>query len=116
MKAVLLVALLALFFTSANAQSGFVCPLCEFAVKYIEEFIAQNQTTAEIVQNLDLICQVAPEILADECVSFVNSEVPAIVNYIITTDSPETACTQLDLCSSFFGVKAIKPHTKHFKH
>eukprot|EP01089_Gocevia_fonbrunei_P017375 TRINITY_DN561_c0_g4_i1.p1 TRINITY_DN561_c0_g4~~TRINITY_DN561_c0_g4_i1.p1 ORF type:complete len:114 (-),score=18.17 TRINITY_DN561_c0_g4_i1:77-418(-) len=113
MKAVLFVAIFAIFFSAASAQSALTCPLCEFAVKYIEGYIAENATLAEIEQSLDQVCQAAPSFLVQECQDFVNTEVPSLVNYIITTESPETACTQLGLCSSFFGVKVPKTFTKH---
>eukprot|EP01089_Gocevia_fonbrunei_P017370 TRINITY_DN561_c0_g1_i1.p1 TRINITY_DN561_c0_g1~~TRINITY_DN561_c0_g1_i1.p1 ORF type:complete len:112 (+),score=19.13 TRINITY_DN561_c0_g1_i1:268-603(+) len=106
MKAILLVAIFAIFFSAAQAQSALTCPLCEFAVKYIEGYLAENQTVAQIVQNLDQVCQAAPSVLSQDCVNFVNTEVPSIVNYIVTTESPDTACTQLNLCTSFAPIRA----------
>ena len=100
MKAVfalfVLVAVLA-FSSSASAQS-IECQLCRFSVNFIEGYLAENATETQIIKYLDAICALSPGSFAAQCKSFVQQEVPALIQYIINTESPETACTQLGLC------------------
>jgi len=112
MKLLLAVAFVALlgFFSlpTASAQS-LECQFCKFAVNFIEGYLQENATESEIVRYLDAICSLAPSSIAAECKKFVVQEVPALVQYIIRTESPATACSQLGLCSTF----KHKETTKH---
>ncbi|ELR17242.1 saposin B domain containing protein [Acanthamoeba castellanii str. Neff] len=73
--------------TPASAQE--TCPLCQFAVQYIDGYLQQNYTQAQIIKQLEV------------CDSFVEYYVPVLINYIIKYEDPQNACQQLGLCTSF---------------
>ncbi|KAL6048665.1 hypothetical protein QOT17_020919 [Balamuthia mandrillaris] len=98
--------LLALLFlaTPSRAAVGHrdstACTTCEFVVGFVEGYLKENKTASAVVKNLEKICEVAPVSLRKNCFSIVQQEVPALINYILNTESPSTACTQLGFCSS----------------
>jgi len=90
-----------LFFATQSAQAqSFECDFCTFAVNYIEGYLKENRTQAEIISYLKATCAYAPSYLVTPCLTFVNNEVPGLIDYIIRTESPETACAALDICSA----------------
>merc|ERR1739845_99693 len=85
--------------TPASAQE--TCPLCQFAVQYIDGYLQQNYTQAQIIKQLEVVCALSPEPFRDQCDSFVEYYVPVLINYIIKYEDPQNACQQLGLCTSF---------------
>ncbi len=75
------------------------CQTCEFFVQYIEGYISQNHTVDQIVLLLSQVCQYAPPTLHNQCVKFVENEVPKLIFWIIATETPEVACSQLGFCN-----------------
>jgi len=92
-----------------TAAQGFECSMCEFVVNYIEEYIKENKTEAQIVQLLIQLCVYAPGSLKQQCITFITNETPALIQYIINTESPQTACTQLGICSSDMKIPPPPP-------
>jgi len=91
--------------TPASAQE--TCPLCQFAVQYIDGYLQQNYTQAQIIKQLEVVCALSPEPFRDQCDSFVEYYVPVLINYIIKYEDPQNACQQLGLCTSFVAKSEI---------
>jgi hypothetical protein len=79
MKVIAVLAVLALLCSVASAQS--YCPLCEFAVQYIEGYLQQNYTQEQIIRQLEVICALAPSGAREQCDAFVEYYVPVIIAY-----------------------------------
>jgi len=77
-----------------------MCTMCEFAVQYIEGYLEQNMTETQIIALLDQLCELAPSTMRAECTQFVQQEVPTMIQFIVATESPQTACVQLGMCDS----------------
>ncbi len=75
--------------------------MCQLTVMYVEGYLQQNYTQAQIVKQLEVVCALAPDIFRDQCDSFVEYYVPVLIAYIVKTEDPKTACTQLGICTSF---------------
>lgn len=88
-------------FATVQAQSSTYCSLCQFAVQYIDGYLQQNYTQAQIIKQLEVVCALSPEPFRDQCDSFVEYYVPVLINYIIKYEDPQNACQQLGLCTSF---------------
>jgi len=76
------------------------CALCEMAVSYVDAFIAANPnaTATTIEAKLDQICAYfGPD--ADECTTFVNNEVPAILSYLEMMPADQV-CAALKVCDN----------------
>jgi saposin len=84
------------------------CSLCQFAVQYIDGYLQQNYTQAQIIKQLEVVCALAPEPFADQCDAFVEQYVPVLIDYIVKYEDPSTACTQLRFCGSFDKEAAAK--------
>jgi hypothetical protein len=108
------------------AAQSVECEFCEFAVKYIEGWLAENATEQEIEKYLDLICVVAPSDYKAACISFINNELPLVIAYIENNVRvlgllevkiqkicvnvqvpPQYVCSLVGLCPSSLGKKPI---------
>lgn len=45
--------------------------MCQFSVQYIEGYLAQNYTEAQIIKQLEVLCAVAPPSIAGLCNTYV---------------------------------------------
>jgi len=82
----------------AESQSG-TCSICEMAITYVEEYVSQNQTEAEIVAQLQSFCGILGP-LASECDSLIATYAPQMIQWIENKQSPATFCTEIGACSS----------------
>ena len=82
------------------ATSGEYCAVCEFVMGYVEGYLAENQTEAQIERSLDAICALAPSTYAAICDQVVATYLPAMIQYIENNENPDQFCTQVGLCSS----------------
>merc|ERR1711941_8004 len=82
-------------FASVQAQGGQDCAMCQLTVMYVEGYLQQNYTQTQIVKQLEVVCALAPDTFRDQCDSFVEYYVPVVIAYIVKTEDPKTACTQL---------------------
>jgi hypothetical protein len=106
---ILSLAVLLCFSTTLVSAQSSECALCEFAVQYIDGFLQQNFTEQQIVDQLEAVCNLAPPPYSITCDSFVEQYVPSIINYIIKTENPATACAELGLCNSKRSVGPAGP-------
>jgi hypothetical protein len=78
------------------------CSVCKIVALVIENYVSQNKSVEEIEQLLDGFCDAIPDSdLATECVNIANAYTPALINWIIRNETPESACELIGLCSSF---------------
>lgn len=87
-------------------QSG-GCSICQLVVTYVEEYIGQNQTEQEIIQNLDNLCNQLP-MFQSMCVSIVASYAPKIIEWILKNENPQAFCSSVGLCSARSQMKPRK--------
>jgi saposin len=79
-------------------QSG-TCSICTMVMTYVEQWVAQNQTEAEIVAQLQSFCNALGP-LSPECSSLVATYAPQMIQWIENKEAPATFCTQIGVCSS----------------
>eukprot|EP01122_Echinamoeba_exundans_P004333 TRINITY_DN1435_c1_g1_i1.p1 TRINITY_DN1435_c1_g1~~TRINITY_DN1435_c1_g1_i1.p1 ORF type:complete len:326 (-),score=77.58 TRINITY_DN1435_c1_g1_i1:48-1025(-) len=76
------------------------CGLCELVVSSVEQWLASNQTQAQIEQNLENVCNALPGGVSTLCDNFVEQYLPLAIQWILNNEPAQTFCTQLGLCSS----------------
>eukprot|EP01087_Luapelamoeba_hula_P001858 TRINITY_DN1165_c0_g1_i1.p1 TRINITY_DN1165_c0_g1~~TRINITY_DN1165_c0_g1_i1.p1 ORF type:complete len:121 (+),score=21.56 TRINITY_DN1165_c0_g1_i1:62-424(+) len=103
--AILLLAVLAVLFSAAPAAAQSECSFCELAVQYIEGWIAENATEAQIERYLEVVCALAPATEAKYCDDFVNIYLPTMITYLNNNVPPEYACSLAGLCTSSMPVE-----------
>jgi len=85
----------------AQTKQSFGCEACTFIVDEIYSYIQQNYTEQEIMAAADQLC------FGDsQCVAFINSNLPAIIQYLINGVSAQQACQDLGVCTSMVKVAA----------
>ena len=92
----------------AAVATGEYCAVCEFVMGYVEGYIAENQTEAQIERSLDAICALAPSTYAAICDQVVATYLPAMIQYIENNENPDQFCTQVGLCSSTAAVAPVR--------
>jgi saposin len=108
--ALVIVALLIATVTQAQAfkpekvENGALCTICTFVTNVIEEYLQNNATEAKIEQLLGKVCNLFGG-FQSECMDFVTTETPAIIQLLLNKESPQTICTQLHACTSKFAEK-----------
>jgi len=80
------------------SNSSTDCSLCEFVANYVEGYIAENYTEAQIDVLLDRVCTLGPNSFVEECQDFINEEVPVIINKFENYETPAEVCTQMGFC------------------
>jgi len=81
-------------------EQGAACQICQVVMGYVEQFVAQNNTIAEMETALDSFCNALPSPLSSMCTSLVNQYLPQMVAWIVKKEAPAAFCTQVGLCSS----------------
>eukprot|EP01117_Protostelium_nocturnum_P015850 TRINITY_DN617_c0_g1_i1.p2 TRINITY_DN617_c0_g1~~TRINITY_DN617_c0_g1_i1.p2 ORF type:complete len:279 (-),score=76.68 TRINITY_DN617_c0_g1_i1:128-964(-) len=84
---------------AATVASAQFCSECKLIVGAAESWLEQNATVSQITSRLDKLCEQVPG-FAGVCENLVDTGVPYIIQAIETTETPEAACTQLDMCSA----------------
>jgi len=84
---------------SLESEDQAACPICQLVVTYVEKWLAQNQTEAQIIAQLQAFCSnLGP--LSPECSSFVASYAPQIISWLENKEPPSTICAQIGVCGS----------------
>ncbi|CAF1543583.1 unnamed protein product [Rotaria sordida] len=87
------------------------CVLCEFIVYMIQTFAAANSTAQELTKILENICQIMPDVLKNECKSFVDTYGFDIIVLILRDVDSNKTCALLKLCPKPTNVAfLIKPN------
>lgn len=79
-------------------SSSIDCSTCEFVANYVEGYLAQNYTEAQIDVLLDRVCTLGPNSFIEECQDFINEEVPVIISEFENYETPAEVCTQMGFC------------------
>lgn len=88
------------------------CDLCKYAVDWVEKELEGNFTVSKIEETLDKVCYVIPSSYRAECESIINTYTPAIIEYLVSKESPQGLCQLINLCptsvpDSFDGRQAF---------
>jgi len=76
------------------------CSICELVVTYVEQFVQQNKTEAQIIAEVDQLCSLLPSPINGACDQFAAAYVPQLIQWIINKENPQQFCSQVGLCSS----------------
>jgi saposin len=85
---------------ATTLQNGQYCMVCELVVQTVDGYLQNNKTVVEIEQLLDSLCNRLPPNFNTQCIQFVNTYLPLVIQWIINTERPDIFCTQIGLCSS----------------
>lgn len=81
-----------------GTNGGPECMLCQFVMKEIVSLIGSNTTQQSIVTALEKVCHLMPSKLVTQCVDFVDTYGPAVIQLIIQECDPHLVCSLLHLC------------------
>ncbi|KAJ8721344.1 hypothetical protein PYW07_002119 [Mythimna separata] len=87
------------------------CPLCLFAVEQLETMLKNNRTEESIKKALDNLCTHLSTKLRTECVDFVDTYAPQLVEMLVADMDAQEICVYLKLCKD--EVKDPLKVTKH---
>jgi saposin len=76
------------------------CDLCKYAVSYLDSFLAQNSTEAEVEALLEKVCSIVPSSLKGQCDSLVKQYGPLIVQLLEAELDPDRVCIAIGLCTA----------------
>jgi len=88
----------------SKPADGF-CSVCEAIVGFVESYVEQNATIAQIEARLDALCALAGP-FATQCVALVNAYLPQIIQWVEKNETPEDICTKLGVCT-MLGLPSI---------
>jgi saposin len=74
------------------------CQICQLIVHYVEQYLAQNNTIAQIEAKLDKVCaDFGP--ISGVCTSAVNSYLPQLIAWINNKENPNAFCSSIHVCT-----------------
>jgi len=76
------------------------CSVCELVATFVENYLEKGGTINNLEAAVDKVCSVLPSPFDDQCTQFVAQQLPALVQWIINKEDPQSFCTQAGLCSS----------------
>jgi len=79
-------------------ESQTLCQVCQLVITYVEEWVVQNNTLSEIEKKIERVCGIAPPPINGYCDQVVVGYLPAMVNWIVRKEDPETFCSTTRLC------------------
>jgi saposin len=88
-------------------EDGF-CSICEAIVGFVESYVEQNATIAQIQARLDAACALTGP-YASECKALVDQYLPQIIAWIEKNETPADICTQLGVCNTGKQIAAVVP-------
>ncbi|KAI8797151.1 proactivator polypeptide, partial [Biomphalaria glabrata] len=94
---------------SSNPPKEGLCDICKYIVTYIDNYLEENATEAEIEVMLDKVCDVLPSAFKDECESIVKQYGPIIIQLILKELDPTQVCTVIGLCTGNKVNLNVKP-------
>jgi len=103
----LLIALLLVSLCSVQvARAQVLCTICEFVVGEVEQYLKDNSTDYEIMQELAKACDLLTDpSWVSTCKAFVDKEGPVLIEHIVAQEPPAQVCSYVDLCNSSSTVK-----------
>jgi len=68
-------------------------------ILYVEQYLAEAATEAEIEQKLDQLCSLLPSVFQGQCTSLINDYLPQMIQSVIAKENPLAVCTSIGICS-----------------
>lgn len=75
------------------------CPLCLFLVQDLEEQLQRNKSKQNIEDKLNTLCNHLRDDLRAECVDFINTYTPELVDKVANDFTPREICLYLKCCT-----------------
>eukprot|EP01092_Planopodium_desertum_P014827 TRINITY_DN75_c0_g2_i7.p2 TRINITY_DN75_c0_g2~~TRINITY_DN75_c0_g2_i7.p2 ORF type:complete len:419 (-),score=147.54 TRINITY_DN75_c0_g2_i7:42-1298(-) len=99
MRFTVILGLVCLLVAGTTAQSAWECGICELTLGYVENYLSENSTEAEVESFLEnSVCAlVAP--ISSLCDLFVESYLPRAVAFLDSDLPPDVFCADIDLCA-----------------
>eukprot|EP00298_Acanthocystis_sp_HF-20_P005719 c15792_g1_i2.p1 GENE.c15792_g1_i2~~c15792_g1_i2.p1 ORF type:complete len:140 (+),score=27.26 c15792_g1_i2:66-422(+) len=97
-----------------RVPQGEECSVCEMVVGLVEKELASNSTEQEIEKLVGTACDAVSKYVpeAKQVCSFVEANVPLIVQWIENDLSPQEVCQLLGACSGSATI-VLNPKNKH---
>jgi len=76
------------------------CAICQQIVSFVENWVENNSSIADIEQYLEIVCTLAPDTWQQPCDALVDYGVEEVIEWIQENENATTLCSQLNLCSS----------------
>jgi len=74
------------------------CVICEFVMHRLREWLQDGHTQDDLEQGLEEICALMPGSVKDQCKNLVDTEGPAIIQFIIDGIQTTEICKLLGIC------------------
>lgn len=81
----------------ANNQT-LQCSLCLYVAELVDTQLKQNKTEEQITREVELVCNLFPSDLRQQCKSFLDEYMPYILQLIAAELDAESACAALKIC------------------
>jgi saposin len=82
-----------------HAKNGSLeCSLCLYVAELADTLLKQNKTDEQIVKELELVCNLFPSNLKDQCNAFMNEYGSYVLQLLAADLDPATTCAVLKLC------------------
>ena len=81
-----------------KTKAGPFCDLCKDALTQVENTLSDPATKEKIENLVDPACNILPQSLRDDCTSFLNSNVDALIDILQQELQPDNICPALRLC------------------
>jgi saposin len=96
---IVLVAVLFGAVASAHAVKGDAeCGLCKLVTGELEKIISSPKTEEQILHEVEKICTLLPTKLQQPCNGMIDDYGLAIINLLLSKETPDVICEQLSLC------------------
>jgi len=79
-------------------SEGLKCDLCHLGISYVENYLQNNHTEAELENVLDNLCYKTPD--SNLCIALVNNYLPQIIELVEEKETPQEICSQLSICDT----------------
>uniref|UniRef100_A0A8C9T0N7 Prosaposin n=1 Tax=Scleropages formosus TaxID=113540 RepID=A0A8C9T0N7_SCLFO len=82
----------------AQFEAGGFCEVCKMAVRYIDGFLEQNATEAEIEDAVKKVCNFLPDSYKEECDQLIEQYGPVMVQLLLQMMDPDFVCMKVGAC------------------
>ncbi|XP_055948969.1 uncharacterized protein LOC129981935 isoform X2 [Argiope bruennichi] len=76
------------------------CDLCKDAMNEVEKALSDPAIKQKLRNSLDQVCNLLPKSFRDDCVSFINQNIDALIDILEQELQPDQICPALKLCGS----------------
>lgn len=81
-----------------KSHVGLECDVCEWVVRYSEDYLARNTTLNRVESVVEHACELVPVRFRTACDNLVETYLPQLVKYIESVETPEVVCSQIGVC------------------